>query len=105
MIINHWMPTDEGSFESGYLKWKGLQFPDPNKRLEMKVTVGLNGKLEQMNPRGGKSVADSAAEQQGLVVEKINNSIFQISVPYKTEGAQRKVRPWWARQVKVGCSG
>lgn len=89
------MSADEGAYESGHLRWETPEDVDPISVVDdALVAVGLNGDL----------LHGSLAQQRGFVVT-LNNSIFQISVPYKTEGAQRKVRPWRARQVKVGCSG
>ena len=80
------MFTDEGTYDSGYLKWETPEDVDPifpvNDAL---IAVGINGEL----------VERSLAEQRGYVV-KMLNSIFQISIPYNAEGGQRKVRTFHA---------
>ena len=89
------MPTDEGSHASGYLQWKGTEFPDPNKEHKTKLTVGINGELHQTHLSGVGNAADSTAEQEVYVLEK-QKSVFQISIPYNAEGGQRKVRTFYA---------
>ncbi|KAM7366286.1 hypothetical protein PAMP_015738 [Pampus punctatissimus] len=68
----------EGSYDdSGYMVWDTPEalYPGPN----MRVNIGLNGDLmEQL-----------VAEERGLAVEKLNNTI-QISIPYNAEGGYRK---------------
>lgn len=85
------MPTDEGSHESGYLEWQMPEFLDSiNKADKTQVAVGINGKLQQTQLSGVGDTSTSAAEQSGYVVQ-LQNSIFQIRIPYHAEGGQKKV--------------
>lgn len=85
------MPTDEGSHENGYLLWKMPEFLDSiNKVDKTQVAVGVNGKLQQTHLSGLGNTSDSATEQSDYVVQ-LQNSIFQIRIPYNADGGQKKV--------------
>ncbi|TWW63072.1 hypothetical protein D4764_03G0000800, partial [Takifugu flavidus] len=84
------MPTDEGSHENGYLQWKMPEFLDSTNKVDKtQVAVGINGKLQQTHFSGLGDTSNSSTEQSGYVVQ-LQNSIFQIRIPYNAEGRQRK---------------
>lgn len=85
------MSTDEGAYESGHLKWQTPEDVDPIFPVDdALIAVGINGELLER----------SLAQQRGYVVEE-HNSTFQISIPYKAEGGQRKVRTYKSWQMSI----
>lgn len=85
------MPTDEGSHENGNLEWKMPALMDSiNKVDKTQVAVGINGKLQQTHLSIVGDTSNSATAQSGYVVQ-LQNSIFQIRIPYNAEGGQKKV--------------
>ncbi|XP_056882140.1 uncharacterized protein LOC130522121 [Takifugu flavidus] len=80
----------EGSHENGYLQWKMPEFLDSTNKVDKtQVAVGINGKLQQTHFSGLGDTSNSSTEQSGYVVQ-LQNSIFQIRIPYNAEGRQRK---------------